>query len=149
MEDYLTFIIDDDLYGINLLCIEEIITLKKVAKLPGLPEYVLGVINLRGMIIPVIDFRILIGIKPRPFDNHTVIIIVEFNKKVIGILVDTVCDIFYSTEDLSMPPEFSGNIKTDYIKGLAQKHEDSNEMVIVIDLEKLLDTEALLNLKIA
>lgn len=149
MEDYLTFKIDDDLYGIHILCIEEIITLKKIAKLPGLPDYVLGVINLRGMIIPVIDFRILTGIKPRPFDDHTVIIIVKFNKKLIGVLVDTVCDIFHSTGDFSMPPEFSGNIKTDYIKGLTQRYEDSDEMVIIIEFEKLLDTEVLLNLNIA
>lgn len=144
-ERYLTFFLGDEQYGIAIDRIKEIIAMMKVTNVPKTPDYMRGVINLRGSIIPVIDTRLRFGMEEREADMHTAIIIVEVEKVNIGFIVDRVEEVAtIDAANLSEPPKFGSHIDTDFICSMAQIEEN---VVMILDVLKLFEAEELVSLE--
>lgn len=136
---YLTFSVGEEEYAISILAVKEIIGLKKITKIPNLPNYVKGVINLRGNIIHVIDIRERFGMSVKAYDKFTVIIIVETSEKILGMVVDQVQDVLNIDKTSIQPPiEFAGVIGDEYIEGMSKV---GDKLIVVIDIEKLINKQ--------
>lgn len=128
-----SFMIGDEEFGIDILLVQEIIRMQQVTKVPNAPEFVDGVINLRGKIIPVIDLRCKLGIERKERDKNTRIIVVEVSGKTVGFIVDAVTEVLRVPENIfETPPEIVTGINSDFIKAVG-KLED--RLLILIDLE--------------
>ena len=139
---YITFLIKDEKYALDITKVREFITYTQITRMPNLPFYVKGVINLRGSIIPVVDLRVRFGLEELAYDKYTVIIIVQVMDKQVGMVVDGVSDVVFIPEDqIQPPPDFATTIDMEYISGLGQY---KSELVILLDSEKVLSPEDLL-----
>jgi purine-binding chemotaxis protein CheW len=133
---YVTFRVADEEYGIDVMKVQEIIRYEEPTKVPNAPEVIKGVINFRGEVIPVFDLRIKFNLELRKYDNFTVVVILEVKDKIIGIIVDHVSDILsFAPEDIQKDLEFSSNIKTEFIRGMAKLDD---RLIMLLELEKLL-----------
>ncbi|MCF7946549.1 MAG: chemotaxis protein CheW [Spirochaetia bacterium] len=132
--------IGNEIYGIDIQHVTDIIELQKITEVPDMPEYVKGVINLRGNVIPVIDMRLRFGMDSKEFDDRTVITVVNIKNYSIGFIVDTATEVVDIPEkNIDPPPSFkeSGE-KNKYIAGLG-KIDD--QVIILLDMEKLVGQE--------
>ena len=144
---YLTYALSSEQYGVNILKIQEIIGVMHITRVPASPDYLKGVINLRGKIIPVVDLRLKFNLEPRPYDDKTCIIVVDAvisDKAVsVGIVVDTVVEVMHFTEeeDLEPAPDYGHSLSTQFIRGMGRSHNGT--VVILVDIEQVLsDTPA-------
>jgi purine-binding chemotaxis protein CheW len=133
---YLTFIIGEECYGMDIRHVTEIIGMQKITTMPDVPAFVKGVINLRGKVIPVMDARLRFSMLPRKYDDRTCIIVLSVGAHTIGLVVDTVSEV------LDIPPDriesvanFAGKQGRGYIKSLGKVGED---VKILLDAEKIL-----------
>lgn len=144
-ERYLTFFLGEEQYGIAIDRIKEIIAIMKVTNVPKTPEYMRGVINLRGSIIPVVDTRLRFGMETKEEDMHTAIVIVEVDKVNIGFIVDRVEEVAsIDSAALSEPPRFGNSVDTDFICSMAQMEEN---VVMILDVLKLFEADELISLE--
>jgi purine-binding chemotaxis protein CheW len=141
-DKYLLFNIGDEVYGIAIAHVTEIIEMQKVTEVPDMPIFVKGVINLRGRVNPVIDLRLRFGMPERAHDDRTCIIIVNIDSTSLGIIVDTVAEVHDILEtDIDPPPNFRNEEgKNQYILGLGKIGE---RVTILIDARKILRREEL------
>lgn len=132
-----TFKLAEEEYGIDILKVHEIIRMMSITKVPNAPDFVYGVINLRGKVIPVISLRKRFGLDTHEDDSKNLrIVVVELNKVVIGFIVDSVSEVLKIPQDAIEPPaSLIANVGSEYITGVA-KLED--RLVILLDLEHLL-----------
>ncbi|MFA7289765.1 MAG: chemotaxis protein CheW [Melioribacteraceae bacterium] len=131
-----SFMIGDEEFGVDILLVQEIIRMLQVTKVPNSPDFVDGVINLRGRIIPVIDFRSKLGIQRKVHDKDTRIVVVEVSGKTVGFIVDAVTEVLRIPADITeAPPELVTGINSEFIKAVG-KLED--RLLILIDIEKIL-----------
>ncbi|OHD70513.1 MAG: hypothetical protein A2W19_08900 [Spirochaetes bacterium RBG_16_49_21] len=136
---YVTFMIDNENYALPVLKVQEIIGMTDIVYVPNSPDFIKGVINLRGSVVPVVDMRKRFHMGERVFDMFTVIIIVEINEMPVGMIVDSVSDVINIPQvNIQVPPQFSARIKTDFINGIAQVNE---KLVIILDIEKVFTIE--------
>jgi purine-binding chemotaxis protein CheW len=134
-EQYVTFSIDEDEFGIEILKVQEIIGYTKSTHVPNTPEFVSGVINLRGVIIPVIDIRKKFSMQEKEYNKYTVIIVIEVASKTMGIIVDAVSDVLsLEQKNIQNVPEFN-KFHSDYIKGMGKVKE---KLIILLDINKIL-----------
>ena len=144
--EFLTFTLGDEEYGVDILKVQEIRGYDTVTKIPDAPDYLKGVINLRGTIVPVIDLRIKFKLGKVEYNSFTVMIILNIAKRVVGIVVDGVSDVMQlGAEQIRPPPEFNageGHASTSgashFITGLGTF---DNRMLILVDIEKLLRSQ--------
>ena len=135
-EEFLSFRLGAEEYGVDILKVQEIRSYDTVTRLPEAPEYIKGVINLRGTIVPVVDMRLKLKLGSAEFDNQTVMIILNVADKVIGMVVDGVSDVItLAASQIRPPPEFSGDMDTRYITGLGAVED---RMLILVDIERLM-----------
>lgn len=144
-QEYLTFLLNNEEFGIDILCVQEIRVWSSVTELPNKPEYIKGVINLRGVIIPIIDLRQRFGIPPLEYDEQTVTIILKNpsaeKQMVVGIVVDAVSEVYkFNQKSIRKAPEFGSQIDTCFLKGLASVEE---KLVILLETQTLLNQEDL------
>ncbi|QTA88644.1 chemotaxis protein CheW [Desulfonema magnum] len=140
-DKYLTFDIGKSVYGIEIYYVIEIVGIQKITEVPDMPDFVKGVINLRGQVIPVMDVRIRFRMKQREYDDRTCVIVVRNDDTTIGLLVDTVKDVLDIPEnDVSPPPKVSEGNSRRFIKGIGKSND---EVKILLDLNKLLFDETL------
>lgn len=138
-EEYVTFTLNDELYAFDALNVQEIIELTTVTKVPHLPSYLKGVINLRGSIIPVVDLKQKFGMASGEYKKHTCIIVTEYSRGVMGLIVDMVADIInLSTQDISSSPDFGTRVRTDFIAGMGRVAEN---LVLVLDVDRVLSED--------
>lgn len=140
---YLTFTLVNEEYGISILKIKEIIGMMPITPVPQTPEFIKGVINLRGKVIPVIDLRLRFGMKRIDYTERTCIVVVEISggseTVMIGIVVDSVSEVLnIKAEDIEETPAFGTKLNTDYILGMA-KFEGG--IKILLDIDKVLSRE--------
>lgn len=136
---YVTFSIADEVYGVEVLKVQEIIGMTQVTHVPNAPHFMKGVINLRGAVVPVVDMRLKFGMVPRDYDSFTVIIIVEVRERLIGMIVDTVSDVAgIPLNTIQDTPHFTASLDTDFIKGIGQL---DNKLVIILDVDRILTSE--------
>lgn len=139
---YLTFIIGNECYGIEIKYITEIIGIQAITEIPQLPDYVKGIINLRGKIIPVIDVRIRFKKEMKDYNDRTCVIVVDITELSIGLIVDSVAEVLSIPEhDIVDPPQMNKGMYNRYIKKIGKV---GNEVKLLLDCDKLL-TENELN----
>lgn len=140
-EQFLTFRLDGQEYGIAILKVQEIKGWDKMTPIPNSPPYVKGVLNLRGVIVPVFDLRLRFGLPEAARDAFTVIIVVNINGRMAGIVVDSVSDVInVGKEHQCAAPDYEGQQNREYIKGLAQA---DGKLLILLDIERLVGHEVL------
>ncbi len=144
-DKYLTFHIANEDYGIEIAYVTEIVGIQTITEVPDMPNFVKGVINLRGQVIPVIDVRIRFGLQPRAYDDRTCVIVVNINNTSIGLLVDTVNEVLdIPPAQISPPPAIHSGSGGRYIQGMGKV---GDTVKILLDVNKLLYDQELEQLK--
>ena len=138
---YLTFFLADEEYGIEIMCVREIFGMLPITIVPQTPEFVRGVINLRGKVIPVIDLRLKFRMDFKEYDKETCIIVVEVDGIHMGVVVDTVQEVLDIAEkDIEDAPHFGTSVDTEFIVGMGNKEK---RVTILLDVGKVISSEEL------
>jgi len=142
---FLTFILAGEEYGVDILCVQEIRGWATATELPKTPDYVLGVLNLRGIMVPIFDLRKMFHLSQAEFDSDTVIVIVKVSynaeEKIVGLVVDAISDVYNVAEDsIQEAPEIGDAVDTEFIKGLTSVEDKT---VILLDIDLLVSVGAL------
>ena len=141
--EYLSFTLGNEQYGVDILKVQEIRGYDQVTRVPDAPDYIKGVINLRGTIVPVIDLRLKLRLENANYDAFTVMIVLNVEQRVVGIVVDSVSDVIeLNAEHIRPTPEFGAAVDTRFINGIGTQDE---RMLILLDIETLLDTAELVD----
>ena len=134
--EFLTFTLGAEEYGVDILKVQEIRGYDTVTKIPDAPDYIKGVINLRGTIVPVLDLRLKFRLEKAEYNGFTVMIILNVARRVVGIVVDSVSDVIQlSAEQMRPAPELGGSVEAKFINGIGAL---DHRMLILMDIEKLL-----------
>jgi len=136
---YVTFRLDDETYGINVMQIQEVLRYTEIAPVPGAPDYVLGIINLRGNVVTVIDTRKRFGLMSADVSDQTRIVVLELEGQVIGVLVDSVAEVVYLRQsEIETAPNVGNEESARFIQGVCNKN---GELIILVEFEKMLSEE--------
>ncbi len=136
---YLTFVIDDEDYGIEIANIKEIISICAITQVPKTPSYLEGIINLRGDIIPVIDVRKRFLKQPKEYDDLTCIVVIEYGQYSLGLIVDSVKEVMYiDDENVLPPPSAKLNYANEFIRNVGRA---ADGMKLLLDLDRLLSQD--------
>ena len=143
-DQFLTFELDGENYGVEILRVQEIRGWDKATPIPNAPEYLCGVLNLRGDIVPIVDLRLFFDMPFNPYTNTTVVIVLRLegeSQRTVGIVVDAVSDAQDISEDEIKPtPNLGTAVDTQYIKGIANVGE---ELLMLLDIDKLLSLQTI------
>ena len=136
--EYLTFRLDAEEYGIDILKVQEIRGYENPTRIANAPEFLKGVVNLRGTIVPIIDMRLKFGCRSAEYNSFTVVIILNIRSRVVGIVVDSVSDVLeLPAESIKPAPDIESVVDAGCIKGLGSLGE---RMLILLDIEALMDS---------
>jgi len=136
---WVTFRLENEKYGINVMQVQEVLRITEIAPVPGAPSYVLGIINLRGNVVTVIDTRSRFGLASVETDDSSRVVIIESEEQVVGILVDSVAEVVdLQPSDIETAPNVGTEESAKFIQGVAS-HD--GELLILVDLNKLLNDE--------
>jgi len=136
---WVTFKLDSETYGINVMQVQEILRCSEIAPVPGAPLYVLGIINLRGNVVTVIDTRSRFGIESSEITDNSRVVIIESDNQVIGILVDSASEVVYlRASEIDVAPNVGNDESAKYIQGVSNRE---GELLILVDLNKLLSDD--------
>ena len=134
-----TFRLKDETYGINVMQVQEVLRVTDIAPVPGAPHYVLGIINLRGNVVTVVDTRMRFGLPQTEMDDLSRIIVIESEEQVVGILVESLAEVAdLRLSEIDSAPNVGNDESSRYIQGVASR---DNNLLIVVDLNKLLSEE--------
>jgi purine-binding chemotaxis protein CheW len=137
-QEYLTFTLGAEEYGVNIFKVQEIRGYEKPTAIANAPAYIKGVVNLRGTIVPIVDMRIKFNLGEETYDQFTVVIILNVVDRVVGMVVDGVSDVIsLEAEQMRPAPEFSSSFDTRYITGLGTIED---RMLILIDIDNLMSS---------
>lgn len=140
-EQFLTFRLDGQDYGMTILKVQEIKGWDKITPIPNSPAYIKGVLNMRGVIVPVIDLRLRFGLPEAERDAFTVIIVANVGGRLAGIVVDAVSDVVnIGAEQLCDAPAYEGQEHREFIKGLAQV---DGKLLVLLDVDHMVNSDAL------
>ena len=135
-QEFLTFKLGAEEFGLEILKVQEIRSYDAVTRIPNSPNFVKGVINLRGAIVPILDLRMKFNLDAIEYDEFTVVIVLSFAGRTIGVIVDAVSDVIgLNASEIQPAPEFSAVFASEYLIGLATVDQ---RMIILVDIEKLL-----------
>ena len=136
---WVTFQLGEETYGVNVMQVQEVLRVTEIAPVPGAPDYVLGIINLRGNVVTVLDTRKRFGMGARDPDDNSRILIIESNDLVVGILVDSVSEVVYLRQsDIEPAPNVGNEESSRFIQGVCNRN---NQLLILVELNKLLTGE--------
>jgi purine-binding chemotaxis protein CheW len=144
-KQYLTFKLTDEVFGVDVAQVREILDYVKITKVPQTPDFMCGVINLRGSVVPVVDMNLKFGMVKSERTVNTCIVVVEviFNeeKSVLGALVDSVQEVFeIEPQNIEPAPKIGTKLKTEFIKGMGKRDE---KFIIILDIDKVFSSEEL------
>lgn len=136
---WVTYKLGDETYGINVMQVQEVLRHTEIAPVPGAPDYVLGIINLRGNVVTVIDTRARFGLEPTELSDNSRIVIIESDEQVVGILVDSVAEVVYlRSSEIDSAPNVGTEESAKFIQGVSNRE---GQLLILVDLNKLLSDE--------
>ncbi len=146
---FLTFLLDQEMYGIPIEKSREIIGVMEITHIPKTKNYIKGVINLRGKIIPIIDLRLKFGMTEKAYTDRTCIIVIEIVNEeghyLVGVAVDTVAEVVsIQKSDIDLPPEYDAQMENDFLAGIGKLKD---RVVLILDIEQILSEEDLSYLK--
>jgi purine-binding chemotaxis protein CheW len=145
LRQFVTFLLAEEVYGVKVEQVQEIISYQKFTKLPEQPSYMPGVFNLRGLVVPAIDLRLRFEMDSKEYDRNTVILVINTAGRTVGIVVDAVSDVLtLAVDDIQAPPEMRGGDQKEYVQALGKR---GDEMFILLDVDRLLNDEELENLE--
>ncbi|WP_431110801.1 chemotaxis protein CheW [Variovorax paradoxus] len=137
--EFLSFTLGQEEYGIDIQKVQELRGYDAVTRIANAPEYIKGVVNLRGIIVPIIDMRIKFQLGAPTYDQFTVVIVLNIGGRVVGMVVDSVSDVItLSAEQIKPAPEMGAVLDTDYLIGLGTLDE---RMLILVDIDKLMSSD--------
>lgn len=137
--EVVTFTLGKEEYGIDIQRVQELRGYDAVTRIANAPDYIKGVVNLRGIIVPIIDMRIKFNLGTPSYDQFTVVIVLNIRGRVVGMVVDSVSDVItLSAEQIKPPPEMGAALDTDYLIGLGTLDE---RMLILVDIDKLMSSD--------
>jgi len=140
MDQFLAFKLADELFAIEILRVQEIRGITPITPIPNAPQYIRGVMNLRGTIVPVIDLRMRFGLGEAEYNRFTVIIVVRLGSRIIGLVVDAVSDVMdVAPGDIEAPPDFGTRIDTSYLNGMVQR---GDQIILLLNLDQLVGLQA-------
>ncbi|MGP3593355.1 chemotaxis protein CheW [Vagococcus sp. WN89Y] len=146
-QEFLVFTLGDEEYGIDILKVQEIRGYDQVTRIANTPDFIKGVTNLRGVIVPIVDLRVKFSQGEVEYDDNTVVIVLNLGQRVVGIVVDGVSDVLSLAADQIRPaPEFAVTLSTEYLTGLGAL---GDRMLILVNIEKLLNSDEMALLDIA
>ncbi|MGD8400751.1 MAG: chemotaxis protein CheW [Bacillota bacterium] len=137
---FLTFMVGKEVYGIEIRFVTEIIGIQAITVVPELPEYIRGIINLRGKIIPVMDVRLRFKKEFREYNDRTCVVVVDINDISVGLIVDGVAEVMVIPEEDIVPPPQVNKVQNRYIKAIGKV---GNDVKLILDCEKLLSDDEL------
>jgi purine-binding chemotaxis protein CheW len=138
-QEFLVFTLGDEEYGIDILKVQEIRGYDTVTRIANAPDFIKGVVNLRGIIVPIVDMRIKFHLGRVEYDHQTVVIILNVANRVVGMVVDGVSDVLtLKPEQIKPAPEFGSTLTTEYLTGLGTVE---GRMLILMDIEKLMTSD--------
>lgn len=138
---FLTFQLGEELYGVDILRVQEIKGYTTVTKIPNTPPHIKGVLNLRGTIVPIIELRTKFGMPTIEYTMFTVIVVVVVQEKVMGLIVDAVSDVLdIAKKDVQPPPQFGAKVDVSFLKGVGKS---GDKLVALLDMDRLLTVEDL------
>jgi len=144
-EQYLTFLLGDEEYGVQILRVQEIKGWDQVTSIPNSPHYLCGVLNLRGTIVPIVDLRLRFDMPPKEYTPTTVVVVLKvegITNRTVGIVVDGVSDAHnVIPENIKPTPDFGSSVGTEFISGLVTLEDDT--MMMILNVDRLLSVEAL------
>lgn len=136
--EYLSFRLGEEEYAIDILRVQEIRGYNNITRIAGAPDFIKGVTNLRGIIVPIVDLRIKFALEKAEYDHRTVVIVLNIGKRIVGAVVDDVSDVLMiDVNDVRPAPDFGGAMSTEFIHGLASVEE---RMLVLLDIEKLMSS---------
>jgi purine-binding chemotaxis protein CheW len=139
---FLTFTLQNEEYGIEILKVQEIKGFSKITPIPNAPPFVRGVMNLRGTVVPIIDLRARFSMDDKDYDQFTVIIVANVGTRVVGLVVDTVSDVLnIPSEAIAAPPELASSSETSCITGMGKL---GDRIVMLLDIARLVGAETAL-----
>ncbi|WP_289023333.1 chemotaxis protein CheW [Desulfobacter postgatei] len=142
---YLTFKLDNEIYAMDITTVREVLDITQITKVPQMPDFMCGVINLRGSVVPVVDLRLKFGLEKAASVREACIVIIEIvlddEETVLGILVDSVQEVItLESEQIDPPPRIGTRLKTQFIKGMGKKDK---EFIIILETAKVFSAEEL------
>ncbi len=142
---FLTFVLDEEVYALDIRQVREVLDLSTITKVPRMPEFMKGVINLRGGVVPVVDLRLKFGLKATERTVDTCIIIIEISldgeTTLIGALADSVQEVLDLDQDqIKAPPKIGTRLKTEFIRGMGKKND---RFIIILDIDKVFTSQEL------
>jgi purine-binding chemotaxis protein CheW len=139
VNQWVTFRLGNETYGVNVMQVQEVLRITEIAPVPGAPDYVVGIINLRGNVVTVIDTRKRFGLYPKDLDDASRIVIIEAGDQVIGILVDSVAEVVeLRGAEVEAAPKVGNDESARYIQGVTSRN---GELLILVDLNRFLSEE--------
>lgn len=138
---YLTFLLGKEVFGIEIKYVTEIVGIQKISSLPESPDYIKGIINLRGTILSVIDMRLRLKKESVPYTDRTCIVVIDLSETPVGLIVDSVKEVvFIDDQNIVPPPDLSAGYQSRYIKGIGKSGE---EIRLLLDCERMFQEEEL------
>ena len=145
--EFLTFRLGDEEYGIDILCVQEIRSYSAPTRIANAPEFVKGVIDLRGVIVPIIDLRLKFGIEDARYDDFTVVVVLNLGQRVVGIVVDAVSDVIQLGREQTRPaPAFGQRVDADYLLGIGTiggGAGKADRLLQLVDIRRLMSSSEL------
>jgi purine-binding chemotaxis protein CheW len=136
---FLTFLLDKETYGIEIRCVTEIVGTQAITEMPEMPDYIKGIINLRGLIIPLLDVRLRFGKESRAYDDRTCVIVINLSEVSVGLIVDSVSEVLTIPEgNIVEVPTVSSGLKSSFVKNIGKLESG---VVLLLDCGKLLSSE--------
>lgn len=137
-EEFATFLIGEEVFGVDILKVRDIIGITDITPVPKSAFFVKGVINLRGNIVPVVDLRLKFRLPEKEYNTSTVVIVVEIRGRLIGMIVDSVADVVdIAVKSIHESPHYQANIAEDFIKSIGRLE---NQLIIILDVDRILST---------
>lgn len=141
VSEFLTFVLGDENYALDIMTVKEIRGYEQVTKIANAPDYIKGVINLRGDIVPIIDLRIKFNVGKATYDEFTIVIMLTIGDRIVGIVVDEVSDVIkVGSSSIKAPPEFGVAFDSAYLHGLTTIKD---QMIILVNIQKLISSDEL------
>jgi purine-binding chemotaxis protein CheW len=136
LREFLAFKLGAEEYGIDILRVQEIRSYEEPTRIANAPAFIKGVVNLRGVIVPIVDMRLKFNLETANYDNFTVVIVLSIGTRVVGMVVDAVSDVITLTQEQLRPvPEFNSSIASDHLLAIGAIDQ---RMLILVDIEKLM-----------
>lgn len=135
VQQFLTFTLGGEEYGVQILRVQEIKGFSAVTPIPNAPDYVKGVMNLRGTVVPVFDLRLKFGMERKEYDRFTVIVVVNVGERVVGLIVDSVSDVLDVAHDaIETPPDLGASVDTSILQGIARNND---RLITLLDIDRV------------